>query len=60
MNETLNNAQVMAFFTGHLDRIYYAKTHMIHSFPAMANHADFPNIKLAIEETTDDKIHPTT
>ena len=44
----------LKFFSGHLDRIYCGKQHLVASLPALAEIADFKNLKLAIKELHED------
>ena len=45
---------LLQFFSGHLDRIYCGKQHLINSLPALAEKAHFGDLKLAILELRDD------
>jgi ferritin-like metal-binding protein YciE len=45
---------LLKFFSGHLDRIYCGKEHLVNSMPALADHANFGDLKLAILELRDD------
>lgn len=45
---------LLKFFSGHLDRIYCGKEHLVNSLPALAEHAQFSDLKLAILELQDD------
>ncbi len=45
---------LLKFFSGHLDRIYCGKQHLINSMPALAEQAHFSDLKLAILELRDD------
>jgi ferritin-like metal-binding protein YciE len=45
---------LLHFFAGHLDRIYCGKQHLVESLPALAEHAHFSDLKLAIAEMLDD------
>jgi ferritin-like metal-binding protein YciE len=45
---------LLKFFSGHLDRIYCGKEHLINSLPALAEQAHFGDLKLAILELRDD------
>ena len=45
---------LLKFFSGHLDRIYCGKEHLINSMPALAEQANFGDLRLAIMELRDD------
>ncbi len=45
---------LLKFFSGHLDRIYCGKEHLVNSTPALVEHAHFSDLKLAILELRDD------
>lgn len=45
---------LLKFFSGHLDRIYCGKEHLLNSLLALADHAHFTDLKLAILELRDD------
>jgi ferritin-like metal-binding protein YciE len=45
---------LLKFFSGHLDRIYCGKEHLVNSLPALADQAQFSDLKLAILELRDD------
>jgi len=45
---------LLKFFSGHLDRIYCGKQHVINSLPALVDQAHFSDLKLAILELRDD------
>jgi ferritin-like metal-binding protein YciE len=53
MNPTAKNS-LLKFFSGHLDRIYCGKNHLISSLPSLAGHAHFSDLKLAVLELRDD------
>lgn len=44
---------LLRFFSGHLDRIYCGKVHLVNSMPALAEQAHFGDLKLAILELRD-------
>ena len=45
---------LLKFFSGHLNRIYCGKQHVIDSLTLLADKAHFSDLKLAIEELHDD------
>jgi len=45
---------LLKFFSGHLDRIYCGKEHLIESLPALADRTHFSDLKFAILELRDD------
>ena len=53
MNDSAKNT-LLKFFSGHLDRIYCGKEHLVNSMPALADQAQFNDLKLAILELRDD------
>jgi len=53
MNNTAKN-KLLKFFSGHLDRIYCGKQHLLDSLPALADKAHFGDLKLAIQELHND------
>jgi len=53
MNDSAKNT-LLKFFSGHLDRIYCGKEHLLDSLPALASQAHFSDLKLAILELRDD------
>ena len=53
MNNSSKNT-LLKFFSGHLDRIYCGKQHLMNSLPALADQAQFSDLKLAIMELRDD------
>ena len=50
----LSKTSLLNFFSGHLDRIYCGKQHLLQSLPSLADHAHFHDLKLAIQELHDD------
>lgn len=48
---TLDQDQLLNFFTDHLNRIHCAKSHIVNRFPAVADMAHFADIKHAVLET---------
>jgi ferritin-like metal-binding protein YciE len=53
MNNSAKNT-LLKFFSGHLDRIYCGKEHLLNSLPTLADQAHFGDLKLAILELRDD------
>lgn len=53
MGDSAKNT-LLKFFSGHLDRIYCGKQHLINSLPTLAEQAHFGDLKLAILELRDD------
>jgi len=53
MNDSAKNT-LLKFFSGHLDRIYCGKEHLVNSMPVLADHANFKDLRLAILELRDD------
>ncbi|MBE9662701.1 DUF892 family protein [Mucilaginibacter myungsuensis] len=50
----LDQGQLLNFFTDHLNRIHCAKSHIVKSFPAVADMAHFDDIRHAVLETKAD------
>ncbi|MCX2480623.1 DUF892 family protein [Pedobacter sp. MC2016-15] len=49
----LSSEGLQKFFVTHLDRIYAAKMHLLSKLPSMVFQAEFPDLKNAIAETTE-------
>ncbi len=50
----LSKNLLLQFFSGHLNRIYCGKQHLLDGLPALAEQAHFKNLQLAILELHDD------
>ncbi|PWS28310.1 hypothetical protein DHW03_00170 [Pedobacter yonginense] len=50
----LGSEKLKIFFLKHLDRIYAAKLHLVSKLPALANEAEFSELKKAIHDTVDE------
>jgi len=52
-NMSLDGDQLKTFFIGHLDKIYFAKLHLITRLPELLEQAHFSDLKAAILQTID-------
>jgi ferritin-like metal-binding protein YciE len=50
----LGAEKLKKFFVKHLDRIYFAKAHLVNKLPQLKNEVYFNDLQLAIQETVDD------
>ncbi|RKR80570.1 ferritin-like metal-binding protein YciE [Mucilaginibacter gracilis] len=50
----LGSEKLKTFFVNHLNRIYYAKAHLVERLPQLKSEVYFNDLQLAIRETVDD------
>src|ERR1700761_3484878 len=50
----LGAEKLKIFFVSHLNRIYFAKQHLVQKLPLLKNEVSFSDLRHAIEETVDD------
>ena len=50
----LGQVKLLSFFTGYLDRIYCAKSHLVERLPELADQAHFKDLRHAVTETLED------
>jgi ferritin-like metal-binding protein YciE len=50
----LGSEKLKKFFVNHLNRIYFAKAHLVQRLPQLKNEVYFNDLQLAIEETVED------
>ncbi|SEN00843.1 Ferritin-like metal-binding protein YciE [Mucilaginibacter gossypiicola] len=50
----LGSEKLKMFFVNHLNRIYFAKAHLVKWLPQLKNEVSFNDLQLAIQETVDD------
>lgn len=50
----LGSKKLKSFFTNHLNRIYFAKAHLVNKLPLLRDEVSFSDLKHAIQETVED------
>lgn len=50
----LGSEKLKTFFIKHLNRIYYAKAHLVNKLPQLKNEVYFTDLQYALQETVDD------
>jgi ferritin-like metal-binding protein YciE len=50
----LGSEKLKVFFINHLNRIYFAKAHLVNRLPQLASEVHFSDLSHAIQETVDD------
>lgn len=51
---TLGSEKLKTFFINHLNRIYFAKAHLVNRLPQLKDEVYFNDLQLAIKETVED------
>ena len=50
----LGSKKLKSFFTNHLNRIYFAKAHLVSKLPLLKDEVSFSDLRHAIQETVED------